>query len=166
MSNIVVRREVNPKEAIPMSPPADLFLRPLRDFFLDPFERLNFAPLNTFRNFSFFPDFEVKETTAGYIFKADVPGVKEPDLEVTITGNRLTLTGKREQEKEERGATYYTCERSYGSFTRSFTLPEDADAQHVQAELKVGVLTVSVPKSPEAMPKTVPIKATEQAAKA
>jgi len=74
--------------------------------------------------------------------------------------------GKREQEKEDRNDTFYTCERSYGSFTRSFSLPEGTDPQHVQADLKSGVLTVNVPKNPEVKPKKVSIKTSEHAAKA
>jgi HSP20 family protein len=166
MSSIVVRREHGRKVPAPLAREPDFF-RPIRDFFsLDPFEQLTFAPLPDFRDISFLPPFEVKETKDAYLFKADVPGVKDADLEITVTGNRLTVTGKREEEKEERGDTYYTCERSYGSFTRSFTLPEGSDVDHVLADLKAGVLTVSVPKSPELKPKKVAIKTTGEAAKA
>lgn len=108
---------------------------------------------------AFYPSFEVKETEKAYVFKADVPGVKEGDLEVTVTGNRLTVSGKRESEKEEKTDTYYTCERSYGSFSRSFTLPEGTDVGAVTADLKDGVLTVALPKRPEVQPKKIPIGA-------
>jgi HSP20 family protein len=104
------------------------------------------------------PDFEVKETKDAYLFKADVPGVKEADIEVTVTGNRLTLAGSRAEEKEEKGDTYYSCERKYGSFTRAYTLPEGADLEHPHADLKAGVLTVAVPKLPEVKPKKVEVK--------
>lgn len=78
---------------------------------------------------------------------------------MTMTGNRLTISGKREEEKEERGDTYYACERTYGSFSRAFTLPEGADMEHVQADLKASVLTIAVPKKPEVQPKKVAVKA-------
>ena len=107
----------------------------------------------------FMPAFEVKETKDGYLFKADVPGVKEQDIEVTLTGDRLTISGKRDEEKREQTDTYYSCERSYGSFTRSFTLPEGVDTNHVNAELKSGVLTVAVGKRPEVQPKRIDVKA-------
>ena len=106
----------------------------------------------------FIPSFEVKETKEGYVFKADVPGVKESDLEITLTGNRLTVSGKREAEKQEQTDTYYTYERSYGDFTRSFTLPEGADVNGVHADLKEGVLTLSVKKLPEAQSKKIAIQ--------
>jgi HSP20 family protein len=92
------------------------------------------------------------------MFHADLPGVKEQDLEVTLTGNRLTIAGKREAEREEKTDTYYACERSYGSFSRSFTLPDGADGEHLRAELKDGVLAVAVPKKPEVQPKKVQVR--------
>jgi HSP20 family protein len=103
------------------------------------------------------PAFEVRENKDGYVFKADLPGIKKEDLEVSLTGNRLTITGKRDQEKETKQDTYYAYERTYGSFTRAFTLPEGIDVDHLKSELKDGVLTLVVPKKPEAQPKKIPI---------
>ena len=105
----------------------------------------------------FAPAFNIKETKDGFVFKADLPGIKEEDLEVTSTGNRVTISGKREAEKEEKDDTFYTYERSFGSFTRSFTLPDSADASHIKAELKNGELTVAVPKTPAAVAKKIPV---------
>ena len=107
---------------------------------------------------TFSPAFEVKEANDSYLFKADVPGVKEADIDVTITGSRLSISGQRNEEQEENGETYYSCERKYGSFTRTYTLPEGADWEHVHADLKGGVLTVAVPKLPEIQPKKVLVK--------
>lgn len=104
------------------------------------------------------PSFEIKEAKDAYLFKADVPGVKESDLEVTLTGNRLTVSGKREAEKQEQTDTYYTYERSYGDFTRSFTLPEGVDMNSVHADLKEGVLALSIKKKPEAQPKKIAVQ--------
>jgi HSP20 family protein len=101
--------------------------------------------------------FDIKETKDAYEFKADVPGVQEKDLEVTIAGNRLAVSGKREEEKEEKSDRNYTYERSFGSFSRSFTLPDGADTEKVQANLEKGVLTVSVPKKPEVQPKKIAV---------
>lgn len=75
-----------------------------------------------------------------------------------MTGNRLTIAGQRHEEQREEGERYYTYERSYGSFSRSFTLPEGIDSENVQGELKDGVLTVSVSKKPEVQPKRIPLK--------
>ena len=102
--------------------------------------------------------FEIKETKEGYAFKADVPGVKESDLTINLTGNRLTVSGKREAEKHQENETYFSYERSYGSFTRSFTLPEGIDGDKINASLKDGVLSINVPKKPDAQPKKVSIK--------
>ena len=109
------------------------------------------------------PDFEVKETQEGFLFKADVPGIKQEDLEVTMTGNRLTITGKREADTKEATDTYYACERSYGSFTRAFMLPEGTGSgDHIQAELNDGVLTLLLPKKPELQPRRIELKATNK----
>jgi HSP20 family protein len=113
------------------------------------------------RGLRFSPDFEVKENKEGFSFKADMPGIKEPDLEITLTGNRLTISGKRESEKEDKGETYYVSERSYGTFSRSFTLPEGVDAAHLQAELKDGVLMIALPKLPEMQPRKIDVKTGE-----
>jgi HSP20 family protein len=121
----------------------------------DPLRELEVASGGDYGLFA--PNFDVKETKDGYEFRADLPGVREEDLEISLTGNRLTISGKREQEKHEQGDTYYTSERSYGSFSRAFTLPDGTDADNVKAELKNGVLEVLVPKKPEVQPKKIPI---------
>ena len=122
----------------------------------DPFGEM--APLVHRLPETFVPSFEVKETKDSYVFKADVPGVKESDLEVTVTGNRLAISGKREVEHKEQSDTFYTYERSYGDFTRSFTLPEGVNSDSVAADLKDGVLTVSLKKRPELQPKKIPVQ--------
>jgi HSP20 family protein len=157
MANISVRK--NEQGPIVRSAPAaewDPF-RFMRDLVRwDPFRAI--APLGEERA-EFFPAFEIKETKEGYSFAADLPGVKEEDLEITITGNRIAVSGKREAEKEEKGETYYTSERIYGSFLRAFTLPEGADVEHVRAELKDGVLNLVVPKKAEAQPRKITVGA-------
>jgi HSP20 family protein len=124
----------------------------------DPFREI--APLSfAGEPMVFAPAFEVKETESSYQFTADVPGVKEKDIEVTLTGNRLTVTGKREEEKREEKDTYYTYERCFGSFSRSFTLPEGIDQDHMTAGLKEGVLTIAIAKKPEMKPKKIAVSA-------
>ena len=123
----------------------------------DPFAEM--APsLGAGREALFSPRFEVKETPNAYVFKADLPGVEDKDLEITFTGNRLTVSGKREAEHKQEGETFYAWERSYGTFSRSFTLPEGADADHAEAALQSGVLTLSLPKRPEHQPRRISIK--------
>ncbi len=106
----------------------------------------------------FIPAFEVVERKDAYVFKADLPGFKEADVDIQLTGNRLTLSGKREAEQTDESERYYAYERTYGSFTRTFTLPEGIDADHVRADLKDGVLTLIVPKKPEVQPKRIQLK--------
>lgn len=151
MSNVPVRRE----QAAPAVPAAvDPWDRWMRSFFhWDPFQRL--AP---FDRSAFTPAFEIKETREGLLFKADLPGVRDADLEVTADNSRLTVKGKREEEKKQETDTYYCYERSYGSFTRTFALPEGCDSAKTHAELRDGVLTVLVPKAPEAQPKKIDVK--------
>jgi HSP20 family protein len=124
----------------------------------DPFrEMTSFGP-SLEPAMAFSPAFDVKETKDGFTFKADLPGVKEADLDITRTGNRLSVSGKREADVEEKTDTYYAYERSYGSFTRAFTLPDGIDADHIHADLKEGVLTIVVPKKLEAQPKKITLK--------
>jgi HSP20 family protein len=106
----------------------------------------------------FNPAFEVKETKDSFQFQADLPGMKESDVEVKITGNRLAITGKREAVREDKNDTFYAYERSYGTFQRTFGLPEGVDTDHVHAELKDGVLTVALPKKGTELTKTIAIK--------
>jgi HSP20 family protein len=129
--------------------------RLMRELLADPFGEM--VPYAT-RVPGFVPPFDVKESEEGYVFKADLPGVKEPDLDISLTGNRLTVSGKREAEERSEGENHFAIERTWGSFTRSFTLPDGADAEHVQAELKNGVLTLVLPKKPENQPRKINLK--------
>jgi HSP20 family protein len=106
----------------------------------------------------YLPAFDVKETNEGFQFHADVPGLLEKDLQITVNGNRLSVSGKRDREEKKQTDTYYAYERSYGSFTRSFVLPAGADVAGAKAELKDGVLNLFVPKRPEQQPKNIEIK--------
>ena len=108
---------------------------------------------------AFMPRFEVKETKEALVLKADLPGVKTDDLDVSVQANVLSISGKREQEATTNDEHVHMVERSFGSFTRSFTLPEAVDTKNLEAELKDGVLTVTLPKAPEAKPQRVQIKA-------
>ena len=153
MANLIRRTEA-PSEAPAVWDP----FRLMRDFMnWDPFAEM--APSLIRAGESMFsPRFEVKETKNAYVFKADLPGLEEKDLEITVTGSRVTVSGKREAENKDEGETYYAYERSYGSFSRSFTLPEGADADHAEADLRNGVLRLSIPKLPEHQPKKISLK--------
>lgn len=102
--------------------------------------------------------FDVKETPNAFIFKADLPGFVDKDLDITSDGNRLTVSGHRRDEREDKGDRYYVCERRYGSFSRSFTLPQGIDVDHVNADLKNGVLTITVPRVAAQQAKKIAVK--------
>jgi HSP20 family protein len=161
MSNIAVRRGSGGQQ---LATPGEWNpFRAMRDMLRwDPFEEMLPLPRTGGGAMAFSPDFEVKETKDSFQFKADLPGIKEKDLDITCAGNRLTVTGKREAEQEEKTDTYFVYERSYGTFTRAFTLPDGADTEHIRAELKDGVLTLIAPKKPEAQPKKIAVQASEK----
>lgn len=120
----------------------------------DPFRQM--APAVS-GELTFSPSFEVTENADAYLFKADLPGVKRDDIAISVTGNRIQISGKRDDERETKEETVYTYERQYGSFMRSFTLPDNADLEHATSELKDGVLTLAVPKKAEQQPKKIAI---------
>lgn len=160
MSSLAVRTETKPS----LSPTNGSEWNPWRTMRellnWDPFRRLE--PFTLMEEPSFVPRFEVLEDKDAYVFKADVPGIKENDINISVTGNRLIVSGKREAKQEKQGATYYICERSYGDFSRSFTLPDGVDVDHVKADLSDGVLSISTPKKPGAQTKHIPIQPGKQ----
>lgn len=159
MTNVAVQKTKNDKP-IPTSLRAWEPLRAFRDLIRwDPFAEMASAGWSG-ESEGFAPNFDVKETKDAFVFKADLPGVRESDLEVRLSQNRLTIAGKRESEKTEKTDTYYAYECSYGSFSRAFTLPEGIDADKVKAELKDGVLTVELPKPPGLQPRKIAVKST------
>lgn len=108
---------------------------------------------------AFSPAFDIKETGDAYLFTADLPGVAREDLDINLTGSRLTIAGQRTAEARKEGENHYASERSFGHFSRTFTLPEGVDAAEVKAELKDGVLNLRVPKVPEVQPRRITIAA-------
>ncbi len=151
-------------------------MTPERSERADPFSTIRelmrfdpFAALTAFPRFGgaesmmFTPRVEVKETKDAIVVQADLPGVKDEDVEVSVTGNRLTICGERAEEETQEDERYYAYERSYGSFSRSFTLPEDVDPEKIDAKLDGGVLSVKIPKKASAQPKRIPLGKKEEA---
>lgn len=103
------------------------------------------------------PSVDISETDSAYLIKGEIPGVERKDIRVTLERGMLTIQGERKQEKEEKGEKFYRCECSYGSFVRSFRVPEDADESVIKAEFRNGVLNVSINKSAKAKARTVDI---------
>jgi HSP20 family protein len=104
------------------------------------------------------PRVDIQETAQEYIISADIPGISKDDISVDITDGVLSIKGERRQETEESGKRFHRIERSYGSFTRSFTLPDNVDDNKVKAVFKDGVLNLSIPKTPKAEPKAIEVK--------
>ena len=93
------------------------------------------------------PSVDISETDTAYLLKGEIPGVKKEDVKITIEGGMLTIQGERKQEKEEKGKKFHRVECSYGSFLRSFRMPDDADENNVKAEFKDGMINVTLAKS-------------------
>lgn len=110
--------------------------------------------------FDWSPSVDIAETPTEFQVKAELPEVKKEDVKVSVESGILRIAGERKQEKEEKDKKYHRVERSYGSFMRSFTLPENVDDTKVQAEFKDGLLMVHLPKSEKAKPKTQEVKIT------
>ncbi|HEU4501928.1 MAG TPA: Hsp20/alpha crystallin family protein [Nitrospira sp.] len=104
------------------------------------------------------PTVDISESESEYLIKAELPEVRKEDVKVTVENGVLTLQGERRQEKEEKGKRFHRVERSYGSFVRSFTLPESVDEGGVRAEYKDGVLALHLPKSEKVKPKAIDVK--------
>jgi HSP20 family protein len=105
------------------------------------------------------PPLDMHETASEVVIEATVPGVKPEDINVQVTGNVLTIKGERKEEKEEKEATYIYREQSFGSFSRSVTLPTEVDVDKAKATFEHGVLTLSLPKSKAVQPKKIEVEA-------
>lgn len=104
------------------------------------------------------PLVDVTEHDKEYLIKIELPEVKKDDVKVTVEAGALSITGERKFQKEEKGIRYHRVERAYGHFSRSFSVPDDADAANVNAEFKDGVLRVHLAKTEKAKPKTIEVK--------
>jgi HSP20 family protein len=104
------------------------------------------------------PLVDIVEDDQEYLFKADLPEMKKDDVKVTIENGILYISGERKFEKEEKKRKFHRLERFFGTFKRTFTVPEDADATKIVAEFHDGVLQVHLPKIPMAKPKAIEVK--------
>src|SRR5439155_18074138 len=104
------------------------------------------------------PSVDIIDDEKEWLVKADLPEVKKEAVKVTVENGVVTITGERKLEKEEKDKMYHRIERAYGTFMRSFTLPDGADGSKVNAEFKDGVLKVHLPKGEKAKPKAVEVK--------
>ena len=104
------------------------------------------------------PIVDISEDDKEYVIKAEIPEVDKNNVKVTVQEGVLTIQGERKKETEQKGKRYHRMERTYGTFLRSFVLPEDTAEDKVQAEFKDGMLLVHVPKTEKPKPKSVEVK--------
>lgn len=104
------------------------------------------------------PPVDILETENDFVLKADLPDVKQEDIDLRVENGTLTLKGERKFEQSESGKGYHRIERGYGSFARVFTLPETLEADKVKADYANGVLTITLPKKEIAKPRTVKVE--------
>jgi len=123
----------------------------LFDNFFGGFSLSPWAPLERGMAQTFTPRVDVSETDKEIKVSAELPGMEEKDIDVSLTRDALTIKGEKKEEKEEKGKDYYRMERSYGSFTRSIPLPIEVDTDKVEATFKKGVLDITLPKTAKAI---------------
>ena len=104
------------------------------------------------------PEVDISEDDHGYLLKTDLPEIKKDDVRVTVEDGILCVSGERKTEKEDKKRKFHRIERSYGSFRRSFTLPDDADSSKVTADFHDGVLKEHLPTTPTARSKAIEVK--------
>ena len=107
---------------------------------------------------AYWPPLEVAEGKESITVKAELPGMQADDINISVQGNTLSITGEKKEEAEEQREGYYRSERRFGSFRRDMVLPGDADTDKVEAAYKDGVLTVTLPKTEQAKAKIVEVK--------
>lgn len=131
--------------------------RTFERFLTDPFAMGAIEP-KALRSDGWLPAIDVSETDTEVTIRAETPGITAKDLEISVSGNTLTVAGQKEESTEKNGENFCHCERRFGSFRRSIELPETADAEKVTAEADNGVVTIRVAKKPGAKAKPVEIK--------
>jgi len=104
------------------------------------------------------PAVDVREAEEEYLMEAELPGLTDEDIELNVEDNILTLSSKKEQDREEKKNGYLIRERSKNEFARTFVLPKDVDREKIKGEFKNGLLVVSIPKKPEAKPRKIDVK--------
>jgi len=111
------------------------------------------------------PAVDVFEKEDKFVVKAELPGMKEEDIHVSVVGDTLSIKGEKKTETEIKDEDYYRCERSYGTFYRSIPIPSNVDANKIEASFDDGVLEVALPKSAKIKPKKIAVSAKKKATK-
>src|SRR5215469_815999 len=116
------------------------------------------SPFSGYASTDWSPSVDISESDGEYLIRAALPAVKKEDVSVTIDDGMLTLSGERRQKEEQKDEKFYKVENFYGSFSRSFALPDAINASAIRAESKDGVLTIHVPKTKAEISKPTTIK--------
>lgn len=127
------------------------------EFFRKPFSLMGpswFPRLRMFETEEISPTIDIFEEGDNIVVKAELPGMKKEDIEVNLTDNAITLSGEKKKEEKVEKKNYYRVERSYGSFTRSLSMPSEVQPDKAKAKFKDGILEIKVPKTEEAKKKT------------
>ena len=132
-------------------------LREIEDMF-DRYTRAMSWPSRAVTAGEWTPRVDISETDKEFVIKAEIPEVKKEDVKVTVENGVLTFQGERKQEKEEKDKKFHRIERFYGSFVRSFTLPDNVDETKIEASFKDGMLCLQIPKTGEAKHKAIEVK--------
>jgi HSP20 family protein len=159
--------KLSPRRVRPPAPSMSLFngdLTRFRDemdrtfarFFADPFEVAAVEP-KMLRAEGWIPAIDVSETDTEITIRVEAPGIPVKDLDISVSGNTLTIAGQKEETSEKSEESFYHCERRFGSFRRSLDLPDTVDPNKVTAEADNGVVTIRVPKKPGAKPKQIEV---------
>lgn len=150
-------RELNPfsKKSVPIrrdtEHPLNLLRRDIDTLFDDFFGGFDMEPFLGRNSASFTPKVDVTESDKEIRVSAELPGVDEKDIDLTLNHDSLTIRGEKKEEKEDKGQNYYSVERSYGSFCRTIPLHVEVDTDRAKASYKKGILIISIPKSPRAI---------------
>lgn len=134
------------------NPGTDLFGKRFSDI-MDEF----FNDAVSTRSEFFAPNIDISETEKQYLIDVEIPGMDKKDIDLNVERNTLTISGERRFEKKEEGKTFHRVETSYGSFSRSFTLPENVDFETISATYHNGILSITVDKSEQMMKKQIEI---------
>ena len=151
---LVVREKVHPESYFDVM-----------DRYFNRLMRHPFSLLTPYFPFSEYPEVEqltptvdIYEDENNLVLKAELPGIRKEDLSVSIAENRITLSGEKKQEERIEKENYHWCERSYGSFSRNFRLPDNVNPDAAEASFRDGVLEIRIPKTEEARPKKIDVK--------
>jgi len=156
--NVPAKAETRPQAGYPTYPFTGLreemnrvFDNFFGDSFLTPFSRGLPPPALAARGGFMAPRVDVKETDKAVVVSAELPGIDEKDVELVLKDGVLTLKGEKKYEKDQNDENVHTMERSYGSFRRSFQIPDSVDADKIDASFDKGVLTITLPRKPDAV---------------